>query len=164
MTTAEWIIMVILAVTLFVFLIVAIVLGIKLIGLSKEIKKFTIKGQNIADKTGDVVDNVGDVVADAGGVVNNVKDLTSFGTLVKNFVRNQERKARSRKEDDEEIPRRVGGAALAQERIERRLESRAQPDHQRQTQDQLERLAERRGRRLKADIAPVEPVGEQHGR
>lgn len=102
MTTAEWIIMVILAVTLFVFLIVAIVLGIKLISLSKEIKKFTIKGQNIADKTGDVVDNVGDVVADAGGVVNNVKDLTSFGTLVKNFVRNQERKARSRKEDDED--------------------------------------------------------------
>ena len=49
MTTAEWIIMVILAVTLFVFLIVAIILGIKLIGLSKEIKKITIKGQDIAD-------------------------------------------------------------------------------------------------------------------
>ena len=59
MTTAEWIIMVILAVTLFVFLIVAIILGIKLIDLSKEIKKITIKGQNIADKTGDVELSVG---------------------------------------------------------------------------------------------------------
>lgn len=99
MTTAEWIIMVILAVTLFVFLIVAIILGIKLIDLSKEIKKITIKGQNIADKTGDVVDNVGDVVADAGGVVNNVKDLTSLGSLVKNFVRRQEVKNSQKKED-----------------------------------------------------------------
>ena len=97
MTTAEWIIMVILAVTLFVFLIVAIILGIKLIGLSKEIKKITIKGQDIADKTGDVVDNVGDVVADAGGVVENVRNLTSIADLVKVFVQRQERKARTRR-------------------------------------------------------------------
>lgn len=92
MTTAEWIIMVILAATLFIFLIVATVLAIKLIGLAKEVKKFTIKGQSVADKTGNVMDNVGDVVADAGGVVNNVRDLTSVGGLVKTFVRSQERK------------------------------------------------------------------------
>lgn len=105
MTTAEWIIMVILAATLFVFLVVATILAIKLIGLSKEVKKFTIKGQDVADKTGDVIGNVNNVVSDAGGVVSNVKDLTSVGGLVKSFVRRQERKVDAgQAEDNQKTP------------------------------------------------------------
>ena len=49
MNTAEWILVAILSLTLFVFLIIGIVLLVKLIGLSKEVKKVVIEGQDIAD-------------------------------------------------------------------------------------------------------------------
>ncbi len=72
MSTAEWILVVILSLTLLVFLIIGIILFIKLIGLTEEAKKVVTTGQSIAEKADDVVDNV--------------KDLTSVGGLVKTFV------------------------------------------------------------------------------
>lgn len=72
MNVAEWILVVILSVTLFIFLVVGIILLVKLIKIANEAKKVVIKGQEIADKTGDVVENV--------------KGMTSVGSLVKNFV------------------------------------------------------------------------------
>ncbi|MBQ6394308.1 hypothetical protein IJH97_00945 [Candidatus Saccharibacteria bacterium] len=72
MNTAEWILVVILSLTLLTFLIIGIILFVKLIGLTKEAKKVIMTSQSIADKADDVVDNV--------------KDLTSVGGLVKTFV------------------------------------------------------------------------------
>ena len=51
MNTAEWILVAILAVTLFIFLVCGIVLVIKLIGISKEVKEVVIEGQDIAKNT-----------------------------------------------------------------------------------------------------------------
>ena len=72
MNMAEWILVAILSVTLFIFLIVAIILMVKLFGLVDEAKKVAIKGQDIADS--------------ANGVVSNVKGLTSVGGTVEMFV------------------------------------------------------------------------------
>lgn len=72
MNTAEWILVAILSVTLFIFLVVAIVLFYKLIGLSNEIKKVAVEGQDIAKN--------------ASGVVSNVKGMTSIGGTVEMFV------------------------------------------------------------------------------
>lgn len=72
MNTAEWILVAILSATLFIFLIVAIILMVKLFGLVDEAKKVAIKGQDIADS--------------ANGVVSNVKGLTSVGGTVEMFV------------------------------------------------------------------------------
>ncbi len=72
MNTAEWILVVILSVTLFIFLICGIVLIVKLIGLSKEVKEVVIEGQDIAKNT--------------NGIVSNVKGMTSIGGTVEMFV------------------------------------------------------------------------------
>lgn len=72
MNVAEWIIVVILSVTLFIFLIVGIMLLVKLIGLSKEIGKVIEEGQDIAEN--------------ANGIVSNVKGMTSIGGTVEMFV------------------------------------------------------------------------------
>ncbi len=72
MNVAEWIIVVILSVTLFIFLIVGIILIIKLIGLTKEAKKVVIEGQDIAKN--------------ANGIVSNVKGMTSIGGVIQTFV------------------------------------------------------------------------------
>ena len=72
MNTAEWIIVVILAVTLFIFLVCGIVLVVKLIGISKEVKEVVIEGQDIAKNT--------------NGIVSNVKGMTSIGGTVEMFV------------------------------------------------------------------------------
>ncbi len=72
MNTAEWILVVILAVTLFIFLVCGIVLVIKLIGISKEVKEVVIEGQDIAKNT--------------NGIVSNVKGMTSIGGTVEMFV------------------------------------------------------------------------------
>ena len=72
MNTAEWIIVAILSITLLVFLIVGIVLLIKLIDLSKEVKKVVVEGQDIAKNT--------------NGIVSNVKGMTSIGGTVEMFV------------------------------------------------------------------------------
>ena len=72
MNTAEWILVAILSVTLFVFLIVGIVLIVRLIGLTKEAQKVVEKSQDIADN--------------ANGIVSNVKGMTSIGGTVEMFV------------------------------------------------------------------------------
>lgn len=72
MNVAEWIIVAILSITLFVFLIVGIILITRLIGLSNELKKIAIESQDIA--------------RNANGIVTNVKGMTSIGGAVEAFV------------------------------------------------------------------------------
>ena len=71
MNTAEWILVVILSVTLLVFLILGIILLVKLIKITKEANKIVVTGQSIAEKADDVAENI--------------KDMTSIGGIVKNF-------------------------------------------------------------------------------
>ena len=72
MNTAEWILVAILSVTLFVFLIVGIILLLRLISISKEVEKVIVEGQDIAKN--------------ANGIVSNVKGMTSIGGTVEMFV------------------------------------------------------------------------------
>lgn len=72
MNTAEWIIVAILSFTLFVFLILAIILTIKLIKITKEAQKIVLRGQDIANNANDVVTNV--------------KGMTSVGGIVQTFA------------------------------------------------------------------------------
>ena len=72
MNTAEWILVAILSVTLFVFLVIGIVLLVRLISLSKEVEKVIVEGQDIAKN--------------ANGIVSNVKGMTSIGGTVELFV------------------------------------------------------------------------------
>lgn len=58
MNTAEWILVAFLSIALLVFLVLAIILVTKLIGLTTEAKKIVLKGQDIAQKTDDIVGNV----------------------------------------------------------------------------------------------------------
>ena len=72
MNTAEWILVAILSITLFVFLVMGIILIVKLISVSKEVKKVVIEGQDIAKNT--------------KGIVSNVKGMTSIGGTMEMFV------------------------------------------------------------------------------
>lgn len=72
MDVAEWIIVAILSMTLLVFLVLGIVLLVKLIDLSKEVKQVVVEGQDIAKN--------------ANGIVSNVKGMTSIGGAVEVFV------------------------------------------------------------------------------
>lgn len=72
MTVVEWILVVMLSVTLFIFLVAGIVLAIKLIHLTDEAHKIIETGQSIATKADDIVDNV--------------KGVTSVGGIVKTFA------------------------------------------------------------------------------
>ena len=72
MNVAEWILVAILSVTLFVFLVVGIVLFIRFIKLSDEMKKVVIESQDIAKN--------------ANGIVSNVKGMTSIGGTMEMFV------------------------------------------------------------------------------
>ena len=72
MNIAEWILVVILSITLFVFLVVGIILIVKLIGLCKSLDDVAIEGK--------------DVVKNANGIVSNVKGMTSIGGTVEMFV------------------------------------------------------------------------------
>ncbi|MBQ3413379.1 hypothetical protein IJH33_00790 [Candidatus Saccharibacteria bacterium] len=72
MNVAEWILVVILCVTLFIFLVVGIILMIKLLGVTEEAHEVIIKSKDIADN--------------ANGIVNNVRGMTSFGGVVETFV------------------------------------------------------------------------------
>lgn len=82
MNTAEWILVIMLAIALFIFLVAGIVLIIKLIRLADEAHKIVLTGQGIAAKADDIVDNV--------------KGMTTVGGIVKTFanrvVENQERR------------------------------------------------------------------------
>ena len=72
MNVAEWIIVAILSITLMVFLIVGIILIVKLIGLSDEVKEVVVEGQDIAKNT--------------NGIMSNVKGMTAIGGTVEMFV------------------------------------------------------------------------------
>lgn len=72
MNVAEWILVALLSITLFVFLILGIILVTGLIGVTKEAKKVIVKSQDIADN--------------ANGIVSNVKGMTSIGGVVQTFV------------------------------------------------------------------------------
>ena len=72
MNVAEWILVVILAITLFIFLVIGIILMVKLLGLTDEARKVVIRSQDIADN--------------ANGVVSNVRGMTSIGGVVQTFV------------------------------------------------------------------------------
>lgn len=93
MNVAEWILVAILSVTLFVFLIVGIILFVRLIGLSKEVKKVAVESQDIAKN--------------ANGIVSNVKGMTSIGGTMEMFVDKYvnpkiKEKLKERKKDDRE--------------------------------------------------------------
>ncbi|MBR3324183.1 hypothetical protein IKG24_01425 [Candidatus Saccharibacteria bacterium] len=72
MNVAEWILVVILSITLLIFLIVGIVLMVKLLGVADEAKRVVVKSQDIAEN--------------ANGVVSNVRGMTSIGGVVQTFV------------------------------------------------------------------------------
>ncbi len=72
MNIAEWILVAILGVTLFVFLVVGIVLMVKMFDVVDESKRVLRKSQDIADN--------------ANEVVSNVRGLTSVGGTVEMFV------------------------------------------------------------------------------
>lgn len=72
MELATWILVIFLSVTLFIFLIVAIVLAVKMIKLVGEANKIVQTSQSIASKADDIVDNV--------------KGMTSVGGIVKTFA------------------------------------------------------------------------------
>ena len=72
MNVAEWILVIILSITLFIFLIVGIVLMVRLLGVTDEVKKVIVRGQDIADN--------------ANGVVSNVKGLTAVGGTVEFLI------------------------------------------------------------------------------
>ncbi len=72
MNVAEWILVAILSITLFVFLIVGIVLMIKMMAVGDEVRRVAIKGQYVADNANDVVSNV--------------KGMTSIGGTVEMLV------------------------------------------------------------------------------
>ncbi len=72
MNVAEWILVAILSITLFIFLVVGIVLLVKLIGLTKEVKKVVEEGQDIA--------------RNANGIVTNIKGMTSLGGAIQALV------------------------------------------------------------------------------
>jgi hypothetical protein len=97
LNVAEWIIVGILSFMLFLFLLLAVILLVKLIKISNQAKKIMETGQSIAEKTEDVVDNV--------------KDMTSVGGLVKGFTKEyvgrkffgyEDKKSRRKKDDDED--------------------------------------------------------------
>lgn len=102
MNTPEWIIVVILSVTLFAFLITGIVLLCVLISLSKEIRKVVIESQDIARNT--------------NGIVTNIKGMTSIGGTLELFVDRyivpkvrekirEVKESKERKEEEEEYGR-----------------------------------------------------------
>lgn len=72
MNVAEWILVAILSLTLLVFLIIGIVLLVKMISLTKEVRKVVIESQDIARNT--------------NGIVTNIKGMTSIGGTMELFI------------------------------------------------------------------------------
>lgn len=73
--TPGWILVIILSVTLAIFLVAAIILTIKLIRLTKDVRRVILTGQKIAD-------NVEDVTGDAADMVRNAKKMTTVSGIV----------------------------------------------------------------------------------
>lgn len=91
MNIAEWIIVVILSVTLLIFLIVGIILLVKLIGLSEEVKKIAVGGQDIVENANDVVSNVKGMTA-IGGTAQMIVDQYINPKIKAKFNKNKEEK------------------------------------------------------------------------
>ncbi|MBR5620900.1 hypothetical protein IKW75_00170 [Candidatus Saccharibacteria bacterium] len=71
MNVAEWIIVGILAATLFIFLIIGIIFLIKSIKLVNQLNRIVKSGQDLADKANSIADNFkGAGAAVVGGLVN----------------------------------------------------------------------------------------------
>jgi len=86
MNVAEWILVAFLSTALLVFLILAIVLVVKLIDVTREVKKIVVKGQDIADKADDIAGNM--------------RDMSSVGGLVKTFVNKYTKSKDNKKSQD----------------------------------------------------------------
>lgn len=99
MNVAEWILVIILSIALFVFLVAGIVLIIKLIRLAGEAQKIVITGQGIAAKADDIVDNV--------------KGMTTVGGIVKTFA-NRVMENQERRYAEEDAMREAANAAAAE--------------------------------------------------
>lgn len=91
MDTAEWIIVSILSLTLFVFLILGIMLLTKLLDLSrdakhilKQIDRMTKKGNSIVNKASDTVDDISRQASSAAKTIK--KDATTTSGAVKDAV------------------------------------------------------------------------------
>ncbi len=91
MDTAEWIIVSILSLTLFVFLILGILLLTKLLDLSrdakrimKQIERMTKKGNNIVNKASDTVDDLSKTATSAAKSMK--KDATATTGAVKDAI------------------------------------------------------------------------------
>ena len=104
MNVAEWILVAILSITLLIFLVCGIILIVKLIGLSNEVKDVVVESQDIAKN--------------ANGIVSNVKGMTSIGGTVEMFVDNyinprlkEKVKARNAKKEEKN-----GGQQRSQEK------------------------------------------------
>ncbi|MBQ8992228.1 hypothetical protein IJ103_00650 [Candidatus Saccharibacteria bacterium] len=87
MNTAEWIIVIILAVTLFIFLLLSIIVLIKVIKLMNEAHRFIETGQELADK--------------ASGVANNLYEMTLVGSITGLVKRIKKQYNKYKKESDE---------------------------------------------------------------
>ena len=91
MDTAEWIIVSILSLTLFVFLFLGILLLTKLLDLSrdakhimKQVERMTKKGNTIVDKASDTVDDISKTATSAAKSMK--KDATATSGAVKDAV------------------------------------------------------------------------------
>lgn len=73
MNLAEWILIMFLSVALLVFLIVGVIFLIKFTSLLSEIEIMVQSGQSFFEKADDVADNI--------------KDITSFGPLVRGLIK-----------------------------------------------------------------------------
>lgn len=110
MNVAEWILVVLLSVTLLIFLVSAIVLIIKLIFLAEEAKKIVQTGQGIAAKADDII--------------NNVKGMTSVGGIVKTFA-NRVMENQERRYAEEDAARAAAAEEMAKEAAAAEKEARA---------------------------------------
>lgn len=99
MNVAEWILVVMLSIALFIFLVAGIVLIIKLIRLANEAQKIVITGQGIAAKADDIVDNV--------------KGMTTVGGIVRTFA-NRVMENQERRYAEEDAAREAANAAAAE--------------------------------------------------
>ena len=88
MNTAEWIIMAILAATLFIFLLLGIIVLVKIMKLIKETRRFIETGQEFADK--------------ATGVASNLYDMTLVGGLTGLAKKIKKQYTKFRKDNEEE--------------------------------------------------------------
>lgn len=97
MNVAEWIIVAILSITLMVFLIVGIVLMIKFLSISDELKRTALKSQDIAGNVNDVVTNVKGMTS-IGGSIEMLVDKY-INPKIKESIKDRKEKENDRREE-----------------------------------------------------------------